>query len=90
MSIKRERQDPRRRYVFYDEQFYLLLYTSIHHKHKITYTQSNRFKTMDSTTNAEVRKAMAKIERSGKSKSDTLRYSAKDVKSFMEKKTSLW
>jgi len=33
---------------------------------------------------------MAKIERSGKAKDGALRYNAKDVKAFMEKKTSLW
>ncbi len=48
------------------------------------------FKTMRSTMDAEVRKAKAKMERSGKGKDSTLRYKAKDIKAFMEKRTSLW
>jgi hypothetical protein len=59
------------------------------HTHTRTH-QSNRFKTMRSTSDAQVRKAMAKIERSGKAKDGALRYNAKGVKAFMEKKTSLW
>ena len=43
---------------------------------------------MNSTNDAGVQKAKAKMERSGKGKNS--RYKAKDIKAFMEKTTSLW